>query len=67
MTHSVKFNKIEIIKKIRKREMFLMKYAISVKREEMRKLEKLAREEEQKLLIAEQAKLTITNLINRKT
>lgn len=40
--------------------MFLMKYAISVKREEMRKLEKLAREEEQKLLIAEQAKLTIT-------
>jgi len=38
----------------RKREMFLVKYAISVKREEMRKLEKLAREEEQKLLIAEQ-------------
>ena len=46
--------------------MFLMKYAISVKREEMRKLEKLAREEEQKLLIAEQAKLTITSFINRK-
>ena len=67
MKYTVKFNNIEIIKKIRKREMFLMKYAISVKREEMRKLEKLAREEEQKLLIAEQAKLTITNLINRKT
>jgi len=38
----------------RKREMFLVKYAISVKREEMRKLEKLAREEEQKLMVAEQ-------------
>ena len=38
----------------RKREMFLVKYAISVKREEMRKLEKLARDEEQKLVIAEQ-------------
>ena len=34
--------------------MFLVKYAISVKREEMRKLEKLARDEEQKLVIAEQ-------------
>ena len=34
--------------------MFLVKYAISVKREEMRKLEKLAREEEQKLVVAEQ-------------
>ena len=34
--------------------MFLVKYAISVKREEMRKLEKLAREEEQKLMVAEQ-------------
>ena len=33
--------------------MFLVKYAISVKREEMRKLEKLARDEEQKLVIAE--------------
>ena len=30
--------------------MFLVKYAISVKREEMRKLEKLARDEEQKLV-----------------
>ena len=37
----------------RKREMFLVKYAISVKREEQRKLEKLARDEEQKLVIAE--------------
>ena len=37
----------------RKREMFHVKYAISVKREEMRQLEKLAREEEKKLVIAE--------------
>ena len=37
--------------------MFLVKYAISVKREEMRKLEKLAREEEHKLVIAEQDRL----------
>ena len=33
--------------------MFHVKYAISVKREEMRQLEKLAREEEKKLVIAE--------------
>merc|ERR1712131_13520 len=49
------FGKEGIVEYInRKREMFLVKYAISVKREEMRKLEKLARDEEQKLVIAEQ-------------
>lgn len=48
------FGKEGIVEYInRKREMFLVKYAISVKREEMRKLEKLARDEEQKLVIAE--------------
>jgi hypothetical protein len=49
------FGKEGIVEYInREREMFLVKYAISVKREEMRKLEKLARDEEQKLVIAEQ-------------
>jgi len=48
------FGKEGIVEYInRKREMFLVKYAISVKREKMRKLEKLARDEEQKLVIAE--------------
>ena len=48
------FGKEGIVEYInRKREMFLVKYAISVKREEQRKLEKLARDEEQKLVIAE--------------
>ena len=45
------FGKEGIVEYInRKREMFLVKYAICVKREEMRKLEKLAREEELQLV-----------------
>jgi len=50
------FGKEGIVEYInRKREMFLVKYAITIKREEMRKLEKLARDEEEKLTLSEQA------------
>merc|ERR1712147_357382 len=49
------FGKEGIVEYInRKREMFLVKYAITIKREEMRKLEKLARDEEEKLTLSEQ-------------
>jgi Domain of unknown function (DUF4200) len=39
----------------KKREMFLVQYALGVKREEMRKLEEIAQTEEQKLLDDEKA------------
>eukprot|EP00842_Homolaphlyctis_polyrhiza_P005968 jgi/Hompol1/6372/HPOL_001188-RA len=39
----------------KKREMFLVQYALGVKREEMRKLEEIAQAEEQKLLDDEKA------------
>ena len=39
----------------KKREMFLVQYALGVKREEMRKLEEIAQLEEQKLLDDEKA------------
>merc|ERR1712123_439043 len=50
------FGKEGIVEYInRKREMFLVKYAITIKREEMRKLEKLSRDELVKLTLTEQA------------
>ena len=39
----------------KKREMFLVHYALGVKRDEMRKLEDIAQKEEQKLLDDEKA------------
>ena len=50
--HAEKESLTEYIKK--KREMFLLQYALDVKRDEMAKLDKLAREEEEKLALAEQ-------------
>ncbi|RKO93633.1 hypothetical protein BDK51DRAFT_42595, partial [Blyttiomyces helicus] len=51
--HFVKENLHDFIAK--KREMFLVQYALGVKKEEMRKLEEIAQAEEQKLLDDEKA------------